>query len=210
MQRFAVIASLVLVSCFSSVAEDITRVDIQDFWVPAGLKPLTLVLQKNFDLLKAGDLASGSISATEIAGRAVTGAKLPIMTVGQVLAGQADSNAVAKTLSGAVTIDANGVATLAPTSTVANAVNIGSRPAVVGAATGNRYQVYHYPAATNTQVISFNECSALPSVSLTYASTSATWVVTNVPLAKSVTTSNLVVSCDEGKTVDAFIYGLRQ
>lgn len=216
-------------------AGDLPRLDLERFWVPAGLKDLTILLQKNFEAVQAGTMDAGSIDATDLAAdsvgtseiidgtiaaadlgsRSVTGAKLPICTAGQVLAGQADSNVLAKTISGAVTIDANGVTTIAPTTTVtrlvATEIALSSRSPVVAHNGASIYQLAYTPACTNGQVVSFSVTfvGALPAVLVSYSTDGGSVACTNLPYVHSKSYTNCVVVCDEGKTVDLVAYGIK-
>jgi hypothetical protein len=163
----------------------------------------------------SGDATLAANGALSLATRSVAGAELPIMTAGQVLAGQADSNALVKTISGAATMDANGVLTIAPTTTVtrlvATTASVASRTPVLSYSGVSVLQLDYAVGCTNGQTVAFavTFASARPAVVASYSSASTAQTITTNCEVHSITYSNCVVVCEAGKTVDLIAYGIK-
>lgn len=161
--------------------------------------------------VKDGELVNADLAA----GAAIAHTKLAAVPTGQILVGNATSQAVAVAVSGAVTMGSDGTTTIAPTTTVtrlvATTAKIDNRTPVLSYSAVSTLQMAHEIGATNGQVVAYGitYAGALPAVVVSYSMADGTGVMTNIPYVHSKTYTNCVVVCDEGKTVDLMVFGLK-
>lgn len=162
----------------------------------------------------ATPLKIGSTEYTEAGLNAAVGGTVALANT-KILIGSAGGVAAPQTVSGAITLAANGVATIAPTTTVTRLVASGTmtldgRTPVVGYSTQPIVADF-FPACTNGQVITYagGAFGSLPAVTVSYAHTTGAFAPTTNCYVHTKTATGCVVVCEDGLKVDVIVLGGR-